>query len=92
MNGVDVETLRAWLEDGSPVTVLDIRAEEDRQQWSIPGSLHINAYDDLKAGHAGALECAELPKDQPIVTVCNLGAREARSRFASRERPSRYRP
>ena len=73
MNGVDVETLRAWLEEGSLVTVLDIRAEEDRQQWSIPGSLHINAYDDLKAGRAGELELAEFPDDRRVVTVCNLG-------------------
>jgi rhodanese-related sulfurtransferase len=73
MNGVDVETLRAWLEDRNPVTVLDIRAEEDRQQWSIPGSLHINAYDDLKAGRAGELERAEFPDDRRVVTVCNLG-------------------
>lgn len=73
MNGIDVETLRAWLEDRSPVTVLDIRAEEDRQQWSIPGSLHVNAYDDLKAGRAGALDHAEFPDDGRVVTVCNLG-------------------
>jgi glyoxylase-like metal-dependent hydrolase (beta-lactamase superfamily II)/rhodanese-related sulfurtransferase len=73
MTCVDVETLRAWLEHGSLVTVLDIRAEEDRQQWSIPGSVHINAYDDLKAGRASALEHVEFSHDQTVVTVCNFG-------------------
>jgi hypothetical protein len=66
MNGIDVETLRAWLEDRSPVTVLDIRGEEDRQQWSIPGSLRINAYDDLKARRARSLawNTVEVPRHQ----------------------------
>ena len=26
------------------MTVLDIRTDEDRAQWAIPGSLHLNAY------------------------------------------------
>ncbi len=47
---VDVKTLQEWLADGRPVTVLDVRAPEDRAQWSIPGSIHVNAYDALKAG------------------------------------------
>jgi len=32
------------------VTVLDIRTAEDRAQWSIPESIHIDAYNDLKQG------------------------------------------
>jgi len=69
MTGVDVETLRAWLQHGSLVIVLDIRAQEDRQQWSIPGSLHINAYDELKAGRASALERVEFSHDRTVVTA-----------------------
>jgi rhodanese-related sulfurtransferase len=44
MEKIDVETLREWLTGGRPVTVLDIRPPEDRAQWFIPGSLHVNAY------------------------------------------------
>jgi glyoxylase-like metal-dependent hydrolase (beta-lactamase superfamily II)/rhodanese-related sulfurtransferase len=69
----DTETLRKWLEDKRPVTVVDVRTDEDRQQWSIPGSIHINAYEALKAGRPGALSDADLPRDHPVVTVCNLG-------------------
>jgi rhodanese-related sulfurtransferase len=42
---IEADTLRAWLEAQQPVTVLDIRTDEDRAQWAIPGSLHINAYE-----------------------------------------------
>lgn len=73
MQQVDVETLQEWLTVGRPVTVLDIRTPEDRAQWFIPGSIHVNAYDQLKAGDPQALNGVDLPKDRPVVTICNAG-------------------
>ena len=73
MQQVDVETLQEWLTGGRPVTVLDIRTAEDRAQWFIPGSIHVNAYDQLKAGDPQALKSVDLPKDRPVVTICNVG-------------------
>src|SRR5579864_8506783 len=73
MKQVDTETLREWLENGRPVTVLDIRTPEDRSQWFVPGSVHVNAYEALKAGNPNALEGVDLPKDCPVVTICNAG-------------------
>jgi glyoxylase-like metal-dependent hydrolase (beta-lactamase superfamily II)/rhodanese-related sulfurtransferase len=70
---VDVETLRDWLDQGRPVTVVDIRRDEERAQWSVPGSIHVNAYDALRVGEAGALAAVVLPPDRPVVTVCNVG-------------------
>jgi glyoxylase-like metal-dependent hydrolase (beta-lactamase superfamily II) len=70
---IDVDTLREWLADKHPVTVLDVRAAADRAQWSIPGSIHVDAYDALRVGTAGALDALEMPRDQPIVTVCGAG-------------------
>ena len=52
---IDAETLREWLESQQPVTVLDIRTNEDRAQWAIPGSVHVNAYEALREGRPGAL-------------------------------------
>ena len=75
----DTETLQKWLEEKQPVTVVDVRTDEDRQQWSIPGSIHINAYDALKAGKQSILSNADLPSDRPIVTVCNLGKMSERA-------------
>ena len=73
MKQMDVDTLRGWLEKGQPVTVLDIRNSDDRAQWSIPGSMHVNAYAALKAGDPNALQQVELPVGRPVVTICNAG-------------------
>jgi glyoxylase-like metal-dependent hydrolase (beta-lactamase superfamily II) len=70
---VDVATLRAMLEDHAPVTVLDIRKTEDYAEWAIPGSLHIDAYEALKAGDPDALADAAIPMDAPVVTICGAG-------------------
>lgn len=73
MQQVDVETLQEWLARGRPVTVLDIRAPEDRAQWFIAGSIHVNAYEALKSGEPEALQGVCLPNDRPVVTICNAG-------------------
>ncbi|MDP2321903.1 MAG: rhodanese-like domain-containing protein [Acidobacteriota bacterium] len=70
---IEADTLRAWLDEHRPVTVLDIRADQDRAQWAIPGSMHLDAYDALRSGQPGQLADATFPLDRPIVTVCNAG-------------------
>ena len=72
-NTIEANTLRDWLESHEPVVVLDVRSDEDRAQWAIPGSVHINAYEALKTGQPGALASAILPTDRPVITVCNAG-------------------
>jgi glyoxylase-like metal-dependent hydrolase (beta-lactamase superfamily II) len=73
VNTIDVEELQERLAGGRPVTVLDIRPAADRAEWAIPGSLHVDAYEALKAGDAGALAGLRLPADRPVVTVCGAG-------------------
>jgi glyoxylase-like metal-dependent hydrolase (beta-lactamase superfamily II)/rhodanese-related sulfurtransferase len=70
---VSMETLREWLEARQPVTVLDIRTSEDRAEWAIPGSVHVNAYEALQKGEPGALADVAIPADRPVVTVCGAG-------------------
>jgi rhodanese-related sulfurtransferase len=50
---IDAENLREWLESQQPVTVLDIRTNEDRAEWAIPGSVHVSAYEALREGRPG---------------------------------------
>src|SRR6266496_5382767 len=69
----DAETLRDWLEADKPIVILDVRAAADRASWAIPGSLHVDAYDQLKARNPHALDGISLPSDVPVVTVCNSG-------------------
>jgi glyoxylase-like metal-dependent hydrolase (beta-lactamase superfamily II) len=72
-NHIDVATLRDWLDQGKLVTVIDVRSADARAEWSIPGSVHIDAYADLRQGRPGPLATEHLPSNQPIVTVCNAG-------------------
>ena len=73
MKTINVETLSTWLEEGVPVTVLDVRPTDEREEWSIPGSMHIDAYNALKANDPKALAGVEFPGDRPVVTVCAAG-------------------
>ena len=70
---IEAPTLRDWLDAHEPVTVVDIRTDDDYAQWAIPGSLHVNAYEALRNGESGALADLTLPIDRPVVTVCNAG-------------------
>src|SRR6266699_6763594 len=73
MTTIDVETLRRWLEEGRPVTVLDVRPAAERAEWAIPGSIHVNAYEALQAHDPAALADVDVPSDGPVVTVCAAG-------------------
>jgi glyoxylase-like metal-dependent hydrolase (beta-lactamase superfamily II) len=70
---IEASTLRDWLDAHEPVTVVDIRTDDDYAQWAIPGSLHVNAYEALRNGESGALADLTLPIDRPVVTVCSAG-------------------
>jgi glyoxylase-like metal-dependent hydrolase (beta-lactamase superfamily II)/rhodanese-related sulfurtransferase len=73
MNTVSAETLRTWLEEHRDVLVLDVRTSSDYQEWAIPGSRHVDAYEALKRHDPEALSGVTLPTDRPIVTVCGVG-------------------
>src|SRR6266508_4144173 len=73
MQTIDVDTLRTWLDAGHAVTVLDIRTAADRAEWAIHSSMHIDAYEALKANDPHALDAVDLPGDRPVVTVCGAG-------------------
>jgi rhodanese-related sulfurtransferase len=70
---ISVEALRNMLAQGEPVTVLDVRTDEERSEWTIPGSVHFGAYEALKAGDERAMEGVDLPERLPVVTVCGAG-------------------
>ena len=70
---IEADRLRDWLEAHEPVTVLDIRTDDDYAQWAIPGSIHVNAYEALRNGQPGPLADLALPTDRAVVTVCNAG-------------------
>src|SRR5919199_1696982 len=74
---IDVEALMGLLGRKQRVTVLDVRRAEDRAEWAIPGSVHVEAYDALKAGDPSALSDVDPPEGAPVVTVCGAGKTSA---------------
>lgn len=70
---IDTNTLRTWLESGKDVSILDIRPIQERTEWFIPGSIYLNAYDELKANNPDALQGLQLDKKVPVVTICAGG-------------------
>jgi glyoxylase-like metal-dependent hydrolase (beta-lactamase superfamily II)/rhodanese-related sulfurtransferase len=69
------ERLRDALDAGEPLTIVDVRPAAERAEWSIPGSLHVDAYQSLRDGDRSVLAsfAANLPKDRPVVAVCAKG-------------------
>src|SRR2546426_11368745 len=70
---ISTEGLRELLERGAPVTVLDVRPAAERAEWSIPGSVHADAYEALRRGDPTALADFHPSNGHPVVTVCAAG-------------------
>ena len=70
---ISTEGLRQLLERGAAVTVLDVRPAAERGEWSIPGSVHADAYDALRRGDPNALADFLPTNGGRVVTVCAAG-------------------
>lgn len=69
--GISASDLRTLLEQGRPVRIIDIRRADDRE-WTIPGSVAVDAYDAVNAGRLGALGDVAFDS-RPCVMVCGRG-------------------
>src|SRR5438477_241266 len=55
------------------IILLDVRPTAEWAEWAIPGCIHVDAYDALKAHDPAALADVDVPSDIPVVTVCAAG-------------------
>jgi glyoxylase-like metal-dependent hydrolase (beta-lactamase superfamily II) len=70
---ISVEAVREALDRGDALTIVDVRPREQYDEWRIPGSIHADVYETLKAEDPNAMAGVDLPKDRPVVTVCEAG-------------------
>jgi glyoxylase-like metal-dependent hydrolase (beta-lactamase superfamily II) len=70
---ITAETLRSMLDRHEPVTILDVRPSAEHAEWAIPESVHIDAYERLRAGDHHVLDGFSPPPNIPVVTVCAAG-------------------
>ncbi len=65
---ISVQELKEWSNKNTDLFILDVREDEKWNQGHIPGSVNI---------FSGYLQnrVKEIPKDRPIIVVCNVGNR-----------------
>lgn len=77
MKEITQQELRNQLVSGQPVTVLDIREENEYHDWHIFGSVNVPVYNAINAGDetgvGKTLQSAGLANDKPIAVVCRMG-------------------
>ncbi|MFQ3319356.1 MAG: glyoxylase-like metal-dependent hydrolase (beta-lactamase superfamily II) [Natronomonas sp.] len=61
--------------------ILDVRNEDDYEEWQIPGSTNLPIYDELLKHDFSTLadRLDELPEDQEIAVICVAGVTSARA-------------
>jgi glyoxylase-like metal-dependent hydrolase (beta-lactamase superfamily II)/rhodanese-related sulfurtransferase len=70
---ISVNKLQEKLNNDERVFVLDVRPSEQRNEWMIAGSAHVDAYKPLNAGDETALDMVDIPQEATVVTVCAAG-------------------
>lgn len=68
VNEIDVGALKARLDAGEAIELLDIRSDGELLQGVLPGSQHLPM-------HMIPLRMADLPRDRDVVLYCRSGAR-----------------
>ncbi|RKD89030.1 MBL fold metallo-hydrolase [Halopiger aswanensis] len=79
---------RLETDDTADLFVLDVRNEDDYEEWRIDGSVNVPIYDELLDYDYSTLEerLDELPADTEIAVVCVAGVTSARAAEFLRER------
>ena len=70
---ITVIELQDKLNNKDRVLILDVRPEDQRQEWKIAGSTHVDAYTQLNAGDDSAFDFVDIPENAMVVTVCAAG-------------------
>jgi len=70
---ITVKELQEKLNKHENVFILDVRPEDQRKEWKIANSVHVDAYKQLNAGDDTALDIVDVPHDSTVVTVCAAG-------------------
>lgn len=70
---VSVRELQDLLRRAEPVRVLDVRGEEARREWRIPGSEHLPWPSGGGRGEDEPVDCGRFRGGDPVVVVCDRG-------------------
>ena len=72
-NKISASALQEMLNSNQDVFVLDVRPSDQRAEWGIAESVHVDAYKELNNGDGSILDEVNIPDNIPVVTVCAAG-------------------
>jgi glyoxylase-like metal-dependent hydrolase (beta-lactamase superfamily II)/rhodanese-related sulfurtransferase len=70
---ISVKQLQEMLNKSQDVFILDVRPTDQREEWRIAESTHVDAYKRLNSGDNSVLNEVNIPHSVPVVTVCAVG-------------------
>ena len=83
---ITVQELQDILSKNEKVFIVDVRPSDQREEWRIAGSIHIDAYKRLNSGDNTVLDELNIPDNIPVVTVCAAGRTSLLASEALREK------
>ncbi len=72
-NKISTQELQEMLNKNQEVFILDVRPTDQREEWSIADSTHIDAYQRLNSNDNSFLDEVSIPDNVIVVTVCAAG-------------------
>ena len=83
---ISTQELQDMLNGKQEVFILDVRPTDQREEWRIAESTHIDAYKRLNSGDNSVLDEISIPDNVPVVTVCAAGRTSLIAAEALREK------
>lgn len=83
---ISASELQKMLNNKQNVFILDVRPTDQRNEWQIAESTHLDAYKRLNAGDNTVLDEVSIPKNTTVVTVCAAGRTSLIASEALREK------
>lgn len=66
--------------------ILDVRPPDQRKEWRIAESVHLDAYEKLNQGDNTILDEVDIPSGVPVITVCAAGKTSLKASEALRRK------
>jgi glyoxylase-like metal-dependent hydrolase (beta-lactamase superfamily II)/rhodanese-related sulfurtransferase len=83
---ISASELQEMLNNKQNVFILDVRPTDQRNEWQIAESTHLDAYKRLNGGDNTVLDEISIPENTTVVTVCAAGRTSLIASEALREK------
>lgn len=85
-NTISASALQEMLNQQQKPFILDVRPTDQRDEWRIAESIHLDAYEKLNKGDESVLDEIDIPAGVPVITVCAAGKTSLKASDALRRK------